>query len=132
MDNVGLVINFDVPKDTESYIHRIGRTGRAGAKGKAIILVSDLEIPLVKDIEHVHKMKIRQSEQASLRDERGKYAHVRLNRSTDKQGVRIPRAGRPGDKKPSLTGKPERKPFPGKPFGRPAFGKPTYGRPERT
>jgi superfamily II DNA/RNA helicase len=40
MDNVGLVINFDVPKEPESYIHRIGRTGRAGASGKAIMLVS--------------------------------------------------------------------------------------------
>jgi ATP-dependent RNA helicase DeaD len=43
MENVGLVINFEVPADAQSYIHRIGRTGRAGASGKAIMLVSALE-----------------------------------------------------------------------------------------
>jgi len=51
MENVWLVVNFDVPIDAKSYIHRIGRTGRAGAYGKAIMLVSPFEKPLVKDIE---------------------------------------------------------------------------------
>jgi ATP-dependent RNA helicase DeaD len=40
MKNIDLVVNFDVPTDPESYIHRIGRTGRAGASGKAIMFVS--------------------------------------------------------------------------------------------
>jgi len=57
-----LVINFDVPVDPKSYIHRIGRTGRAGASGKAIMLVSPLEIPLFKDIEKLHRIKILPSE----------------------------------------------------------------------
>lgn len=41
IDNVGLVINWDLPMDTEDYIHRIGRTGRADAKGKAITLIGE-------------------------------------------------------------------------------------------
>ncbi len=40
VDNISLVINFDLPQDSEYYIHRIGRTGRAGKKGKAISLIS--------------------------------------------------------------------------------------------
>ncbi len=40
MDNVELVVNFEVPREPESYIHRIGRTGRAGATGKALMLVA--------------------------------------------------------------------------------------------
>lgn len=43
IDNVGLVINWDLPMDTEDYIHRIGRTGRADAKGKAISLIGEKE-----------------------------------------------------------------------------------------
>ena len=86
MDNIGLVINFDVPNDTESYIHRIGRTGRAWAKGKAIILVSNLEIPLIKNIEKANKIHIRRSEHLAIRDDKKKYSHIRLNRSTDKPG----------------------------------------------
>jgi len=57
-----------VPADPKSYIHRIGRTGRAGASGKAIMLVSPLEIPLFKEIEKIHKIKIRQSEHPVLQD----------------------------------------------------------------
>ncbi len=40
VDNIALVVNFDLPQDMEYYIHRVGRTGRAGKKGKAITLIS--------------------------------------------------------------------------------------------
>lgn len=40
VDNIALVVNFDLPQDHEYYIHRVGRTGRAGKKGKAISLLS--------------------------------------------------------------------------------------------
>lgn len=40
IDDIGLVINFDVPHDPEDYIHRIGRTGRASATGRAITFVN--------------------------------------------------------------------------------------------
>lgn len=40
VDNIALVVNFDLPQDHEYYIHRVGRTGRAGKKGKAITLLS--------------------------------------------------------------------------------------------
>ena len=44
MNNINLVVNFHVPHDPESYIHRIGRTGRAGASGRAIMFVSTEEM----------------------------------------------------------------------------------------
>ncbi len=43
IDDIGLVINFDVPHDPEDYIHRIGRTGRASATGRAVTFVSEHE-----------------------------------------------------------------------------------------
>lgn len=84
MENVGLVVNFDVPADAKSYIHRIGRTGRAGAHGKAIMLVSPMEHKLLQDIEKEHKIKIQQTALPSRTDGKGVYDSVRLNRSTDK------------------------------------------------
>ena len=39
VDRIGLVINYDIPFDSEAYVHRIGRTGRAGRKGQAILFV---------------------------------------------------------------------------------------------
>jgi len=84
MDNVGLVINFDVPVDAKSYIHRIGRTGRAWAHGKALMLVSLIEKPLLRDIEVMHKINVEKSDHQSIRDKNGKFLKVRLNRSTDK------------------------------------------------
>ncbi|AST90758.1 MULTISPECIES: DEAD/DEAH box helicase [Sutcliffiella] len=51
IDNVTLVINFDVPMEKESYVHRTGRTGRAGNKGKAITLFLPYEEKYVKAIE---------------------------------------------------------------------------------
>ncbi len=85
MENVWLVINFDVPADPKSYIHRIGRTGRAWASGKAIMLVSPLEMPLLKEIEKIHKIRIQPSEHIVEHDKMWAYGNLRLNRSTDKK-----------------------------------------------
>jgi superfamily II DNA/RNA helicase len=52
------VFNFDVPFNAEDYVHRIGRTGRAGASGLAVTLVSPSDTRLVADIEHLIKKKI--------------------------------------------------------------------------
>ena len=48
---LGVVMNYDIPHVTGDYIHRIGRTGRAGAKGLAITLISPLEMVALKDVE---------------------------------------------------------------------------------
>jgi ATP-dependent RNA helicase RhlE len=52
------VVNFDLPHVSEDYVHRIGRTGRAGSNGEAISLVSADEATLLKDIERLIKKKI--------------------------------------------------------------------------
>jgi len=52
------VINYDIPLDTESYVHRIGRTGRAGAKGDAILFVAPREKRLLAAIERATKKPI--------------------------------------------------------------------------
>ncbi len=51
IDDIRLVINYDVPHDEEDYVHRIGRTARAGRDGNAITLVSEKDIPKFKSIE---------------------------------------------------------------------------------
>ena len=52
------VINFELPNVPEDYVHRIGRTGRAGASGEAISLVSVDEVPLLRGIEKLIAMRI--------------------------------------------------------------------------
>ena len=52
------VVNFELPNISEDYIHRIGRTGRAGAKGEAISLVSADETSYLRDIEKLVQLKI--------------------------------------------------------------------------
>ncbi|WP_299619389.1 DEAD/DEAH box helicase [uncultured Tenacibaculum sp.] len=53
------VINYELPNIPEDYVHRIGRTGRAGASGEAISLVSDEELEYVKNIEKLLKQKLK-------------------------------------------------------------------------
>jgi ATP-dependent RNA helicase RhlE len=60
--NMEQVINYDVPTVARDYVHRIGRTGRAGEKGKAITLVSADEFRLLQDIEKLLKQKIKRVE----------------------------------------------------------------------
>ena len=58
VDRVSHVINYDVPYDTESYVHRIGRTGRAGRTGDAILFISHREMRLLRTIERATKQKM--------------------------------------------------------------------------
>ena len=67
--NMEQVINFDVPTVARDYVHRIGRTGRAGEKGKAITLVSADEFRLLQDIEKLLKQKIKRVEIAGFEPE---------------------------------------------------------------
>ncbi len=58
IDQLPQVVNFDLPNVPEDYVHRIGRTGRAGATGQAVSLVSDEEIKLLRDIELLIKQNL--------------------------------------------------------------------------
>lgn len=58
VDRITHVINYDVPFDAEAYVHRIGRTGRAGRRGEAILFVTPREQRLVKNIERVTRSAI--------------------------------------------------------------------------
>lgn len=60
IDSLEWVINFDLPNEPESYVHRIGRTGRAGASGTAISFCDIDERPYLKDIEKLIKIKIKE------------------------------------------------------------------------
>lgn len=53
IDQLPQVVNFELPNVPEDYVHRIGRTGRAGATGHAVSLVCAAEIDLLNDVEHV-------------------------------------------------------------------------------
>jgi len=58
VDRISHVINYDIPYDTEAYIHRIGRTGRAGRQGDAILFVAPRERRLLSAIERATRQKI--------------------------------------------------------------------------
>lgn len=59
VDDVEAVFNFDIPQDVEYYVHRIGRTGRAGKKGRSFTLVVGREIYRIRDIERICHTQIK-------------------------------------------------------------------------
>lgn len=58
VERISHVLNYDIPYDTESYVHRIGRTGRAGREGEAILFVSPREQRMLKSIERATRQPI--------------------------------------------------------------------------
>ena len=58
VDRITHVVNYDIPYDTESYVHRIGRTGRAGRSGDAILFIAPRERNLLANIEKATKQKV--------------------------------------------------------------------------
>jgi superfamily II DNA/RNA helicase len=95
------VFNFDVPFNAEDYVHRIGRTGRAGASGLAITLVTRDDTRLVSDIEKLIKKKI-DLEPLELEDDRPRRAP---RRSHDDEGAEPRRAEQRGGGGSSSSGR---------------------------
>ncbi len=62
VDRISHVVNYDIPYDTEAYIHRIGRTGRAGRTGEAILFVAPRERRMLSAIERATRQKIERLE----------------------------------------------------------------------
>ncbi|PZE86413.1 DEAD/DEAH box helicase [Curtobacterium sp. MCBD17_032] len=68
VDRITHVVNFDIPVDTESYVHRIGRTGRAGRSGAAISFVTPRERRLLSAIEKATRQPLTQMQLPSVED----------------------------------------------------------------
>ena len=68
VDRITHVFNYDIPYDAESYVHRIGRTGRAGRTGEAILFVSPRERKALRQIERVTRQKIEPMRMPSIAD----------------------------------------------------------------
>ena len=92
IDDVSHVINFDLPNIPESYVHRIGRTARAGADGIAISFCDAEEVPFLRDIERTIRMSVDVHRAHAFHDDR--IARMHSGRSN---GASAPQAeqGRP-------------------------------------
>lgn len=83
IDDIKMVVNYDVPHDAEDYVHRIGRTARAGAGGEALTFVSDRDARRWADIENFLEKQI---ERYPIPAEVGEARQERPARSRDSRG----------------------------------------------
>ena len=120
IDNISHVINFDLPNIPESYVHRIGRTGRAGASGTAVSFCDREERAYLRDIERLIKRKVRVADESALPpapprpeaparaeassasrpDARGSARRNESDARGPRGGGRRPGGSRPGDRNP--------------------------------
>ena len=70
VERMSHVVNYDIPYDTEAYVHRIGRTGRAGRQGVAILFATHRERRMLRSIEHATRQRIETMRLPSMRDVR--------------------------------------------------------------
>ncbi len=70
VERISHVVNYDIPNDTEAYVHRIGRTGRAGRQGTAILFAAPRERRMLRAIEHATRQKIEPMRLPTQRDVR--------------------------------------------------------------
>ena len=80
VDDIDLVINYDMPQDEEYYVHRIGRTARAGREGKAFSFVSGRDIYKLRDIQRYTKTKIARKDLPTLKDIQENYTSIMLEK----------------------------------------------------
>lgn len=85
IDDIEMVINFDVPRDAEDYVHRIGRTARADRDGKAVTLVSPDDFPKLARIEKLLEMPV---PKAVVPEELGETPVYSVNQSRTSSGRR--------------------------------------------
>lgn len=106
IDDIRIVINYDVPRDCDDYIHRIGRTARAGTTGRAITFVSEEDQPFFKQIEDFIEQDV---PKIAVPEELGEAPAYEPKKEKEKKGE-----GRRKQKK-SNNGKPYAKKGKGKP-----------------
>ncbi len=100
VEDISHVINYDLPQDAENYIHRIGRTARAGKAGKAISLACERYVLHLEAMEQMlgHKLPVVWAEEELYAED--KAGPVRVARSTNKrEGARKPRGGERKERK---------------------------------
>jgi superfamily II DNA/RNA helicase len=107
------VINFDLPYNAEDYVHRIGRTGRAGASGDAISVYSDKDERLLVDIEKLIKQTITRAEVPGFTPAAGARAREASERAPERRARRTE-----GDAAPARGPERERSARPSGPMGR--------------
>ena len=105
IDDIQLVINYDVPHDEEDYVHRIGRTARAGRNGRAITMVSEKEQPEFKQIERFLEKEIEKNPIPEQLGEGPVYSGKSTGRKPSGKGSQRGSDGRKGAGKGSRKGK---------------------------
>ncbi|GAB1595736.1 DEAD/DEAH box helicase [Lysobacter claricitrinus] len=83
VDRISHVLNYDIPYDTESYVHRIGRTGRAGRTGEAILFVTPRERGMLRAIERATRQPIEPMEPPSIESVNARRVDKFLGRISD-------------------------------------------------
>ena len=76
IDEVDIVVNYDLPQDPEDYVHRIGRTGRAGRSGRAVSFVFGRDVYRLQNVERYTRSKISREKVPSQEEVEGKRADV--------------------------------------------------------
>jgi ATP-dependent RNA helicase RhlE len=119
------VINFDIPHSPEDYVHRIGRTGRAGATGEAISLVAPTDLEALAAIERLIKRKLERTLVPGFQPDGGTAATLMGRERDARPAPRRERAPRPAVDRPPRPAA-ERPP---RPIGDPIFSKPYEPKP---
>ena len=112
IEELPFVINYELPHTPEDYVHRIGRTGRAGMPGEAISLVSPEETKFLEDIERLLKRKLPRSNAPEPEADRG---HARQPREPRQERQRSPRPA--GHSRPAQPAPAAARPAPVSPAG---------------
>ena len=86
VDRIGLVVNFDVPREAEAYVHRIGRTGRAGRHGEAVTFLTPKEKRKLRQIERLTGTKLEEITLPSPADVSSHRARRLLDRAAVRHG----------------------------------------------
>ncbi len=121
IDQLPQVVNFELPNVPEDYVHRIGRTGRAGTTGSALSLVDDEEMSYLRDIEKLIKRSI-----VRVEIEPGFVPPAKADLMSDERPPRPQGRGAPRQGAGQRSGQPARQ---GQPGGRNASGRAPQGKP---
>ena len=113
VDGLDLVINFDMPRSGDEYVHRIGRTGRAGNEGLAVSLICHGDWNLMSSIERYLKQSF---ERRTIKEVKGTYTGPKKVKASGKAaGVKKKKTDKKTDKKVVAKRKPTAKPKPNAP-----------------